>query len=188
MINLTNIDTAFQKIKPIPKTKKEVGDKKEDKDLKYYEFLRQELQKNENQKNDVIDQFLINISELDKTIKHLKKTQVKSVQDTVENLKELLIAAKNDFEKNSEYIRKLNAEEFELVKIISKTKKEQSKQVKEVTQPEKKEIKQKVDPQINLYTIYEEENPGKKAKWRGKETKVFLAWKKKYSQIVKISK
>ncbi|NVM35396.1 MAG: hypothetical protein HWN81_07360, partial [Candidatus Lokiarchaeota archaeon] len=124
LVNLTNIDTAFQKIKPIPKTKEKDGDKKEDKDLKYYEFLRQELQKNENQKNDVFEQFLINISELEKTIKHIKKTQVKSVQNTVDNLEELLIAAKKDFEKNVEFIRKLNAEEFELIKIISKTKEE----------------------------------------------------------------
>ncbi len=188
LINLTNNDTAFQKIKPIPKTKKKVVDDKKDKDLKYYEFLRQELQKNENQKNDVIDQFLINISELDKTINHIKKTHIKSVQNTVDNLKELLIAAKNDFEKNVEFIRKLNAEEFELVKIILKTKEEQSKQVKKVNQLEKKEIKKIVEPQINLYKIYEEENPGKKAVWRSKETKDFLAWKKKYGQIMKISK
>ena len=113
---------------------------------------------------------------------------MKSVQNTVENLKELLIAAKKDFEKNDEFIRKLNAEEFELVKIISKTKEEQSKQVKKVNQLEKKEIKKKVEPQINLHKIYEEENPGKKAIWRSKETKDFLAWKKKYGQIMKISK
>ena len=188
LVNLTNIDSVFQKIKPIPKTKKKVVDDKKDKDLKYYEFLRQELRKNENQKNDVFDQFLINISELDKTIKHIKKTQVKSVQDTVENLRELLITAKNDFEKNTEFIRKLDADEFELVKIISKTKEEQSKQIKKVTQLEKKEIKKTVKPQINLYKIFKEENPGKKALWRGKETKDFLAWKKKYKQIMKISK
>lgn len=188
LVNLTNIDSVFQKIKPIPKTKKKVVVDKKDKDLKYYEFLRQELRKNENQKNDVFDQFLINISELDKTINHIKKTHEKSVQNTVDNLKELLIAAKKDFEKNDEFIRKLNAEEFELVKIISKTKEEQSKQVKKVNQLEKKDIKKKVDPQINLYKIYEEENPGKKAIWRSKETKDFLAWKKKYGQIMKISK
>ncbi|MEE9377277.1 MAG: Rab family GTPase [Candidatus Lokiarchaeia archaeon] len=188
LVNLTNIDTVFQKIKPKPKTKKKVVDEKKDKDLKYYEFLKQELQKNENQKNDVFDQFLINISELDKTINHMKKTQVKSVQNTIDNLKELLIAAKIDFEKNNDFIRKLNAEEFELVKIISKTREEQSKQVKKVNQLEKKEIKKKVEPQINLYKIYEEENPGKKAIWRSKETKDFLAWKKKYGQIMKISK
>jgi len=188
LVNLTNIDTAFQKIKPIPKPKKKVVDEKKDKDLKYYEFLRQELQKNENQKNDVFDQFLINISELDKTINHIKKTHVKSVQNTVDNLKELLIAAKKDFEKNDEFIRKLNAEEFELVKIISKTKEEQSTQVKKVNQIVKKDIEKKVEPQINLYKIYEEENPGKKAIWRSKETKDFLSWKKKYGQIMKISK
>lgn len=188
LVNLANIDTAFQKIKPIIKTKKEVGDKKEDKDLKYYEFLRQELQKNENQKNDVLDQFLINISELEKTINHIKKKPVKSIQNTIDNLKELLIAAKKDFEKNVEFIRKLNLEEFELIKIVSKTKEEQSKPVKNVNQLEKKEIKKNVESKINLYKTYEKENPGKKAMWRGNETKDFLAWKKKYGQIIKISK
>ena len=35
----------------------------------------------------------------------------------------------------------------------------------------------KKDPKIELYNIYERENPGKRAVYRGKETKGFLAWK-----------
>ena len=46
-------------------------------ELKYYDFLKQELEKNGAQKNDVMDQFLINISELNKTIKHLQKSYAK---------------------------------------------------------------------------------------------------------------
>jgi small GTP-binding protein len=36
------------------------------------------------------------------------------------------------------------------------------------------------DKEENLHSIYEEENPGKKAIWRGKTTKGFLDWKENY--------
>jgi hypothetical protein len=88
--------------------------------------LRNELEKNETQKNEVMDQFLINITELDKTIKHIQKTHAKSVIDTVDNLKSLFITTKKDFESSIDLISKLNREEFELVKIISKVKEEQT--------------------------------------------------------------
>jgi len=179
LINLTNLETAFQKIKPKPEIKKEIAGEKEDKDQKYFEFLKEQLQKNEIQKKEVFDRFLITITELDKTIKHIKKTQLKAGKDTVDNLKELLITARKDFENNIEVIKKLNAEEFELVKIISKTKDQQSKPVRKISQPEIKDTKKNIVTKTNLYTIYEKENIGKKALWRGKETKNFLAWKKK---------
>jgi hypothetical protein len=73
-----------------------------------------------------MDQFLINISELDKTIKLIQKTHAKSVTDTIDNLKTLFITTKKDFESSVELISKLNREEFELVNIISKVKEEQS--------------------------------------------------------------
>ncbi len=128
LMNLINIDTVLQKIKPKPKVKKEAVVEKKDKELKYYEFLKQELQKNEIHKNKVMDRFLINLSELDKTIKHIKKSQSKSVEELIINLKDFLITAKKDFEKNVDLISKLNREEFELVKIITKFKEEHLKQ------------------------------------------------------------
>ncbi len=188
LVNLTNLETAFQKIKPKTKVKKEIAVEKEDKDLKYFEFLKEQLQKNEIQKNDVFDQFLINISELDKTIKHLKKSQSKSVKELVDNLKELLITAKIDFEKNVDLIRKLNLEEFELVKIIFKTKEEASNPERKEIKIKNKEDKKNIKPQEKLYTLYEKENPGKKALWRSKETKDYKTWKEKYGQIMNISK
>ena len=188
LVNLTNLETAFQKIKPKTKVKKEIAVEKEDKDLKYFEFLKEQLQKNEIQKNDVLDQFLINISELDKTIKHLKKSQSKSVKELVDNLKELLITAKIDFEKNVDLIRKLNLEEFELVKIIFKTKEESSNPERKEIKIKNKEDKKNIKPQEKLYTLYEKENPGKKALWRSKETKDYKTWKEKYGQIMNISK
>lgn len=188
LVNLTNLETAFQKIKLKTKVKKEIAVEKEYKDLKYFEFLQEQLQKNEIQKNDVFDQFLINISDLDKTIKHLKKSQSKSVKELVDNLKELLITAKIDFEKNVDLIRKLNLEEFELVKIIFKTKEEASNPERKEIKIKNKEDKKIIKPQEKLYTLYEKENPGKKALWRSKETKDYKTWKEKYGQIMNISK
>ncbi len=188
LVNLTNLETAFQKIKLKTKVKKEIAVEKEDKDLKYFEFLKEQLQKNEIQKNDVFDQFLINISDLDKTITHLKKSQSKSVKELVDNLKELLIIAKIDFEKNVDLIRKLNLEEFELVKIIFKTKEEASNPERKEIKIKNKEDKKIIKPQEKLYNLYEKENPGKKALWRSKETKDYKTWKEKYGQIMNISK
>ena len=126
--NLSNIDSALEKVKIKPEVKKERAVEKEIKELKYYDFLRQELEKNETQKNEVMDQFLINISELDKTIKHIQKSHAKSVIELIDNLKNLFLTTKKDFESGIELISKLNIEEFELVKIISKVKEEQSMQ------------------------------------------------------------
>ena len=127
LINLKNLDSILKKQKIKPKIKEESVEEKEIKELKYYDFLKQELENNTTQKSDIMDLFLINLSELDKTIEHLKKTHSKSVKDLIDNLKELLIITKKDFEQNVDLIAKLNREEFELVKIISKTKEEQSK-------------------------------------------------------------
>ena len=127
LINLNNLDSILKKQKIKPKVKEESVEEKEIKELKYYDFLKQELENNVTQKSDIMDLFLINLSELDKTIEHLKKPHSKSVKDLIDNLKELLIITKKDFEQNVDLIAKLNREEFELVKIISKTIEEQSK-------------------------------------------------------------
>lgn len=188
LTNAPNIDSILKNLIIKPEIKEERTVEKEIKELKYIDFLRQELEKNETQKNDMFDQFLINISELDKTIKHLKKSQSKSGKELVDNLKELLITTKIDFEKNVDLIRKLNLEEFELVKIISKTKEEASNPERKEIKIKNKEDKKNIKPQEKLYTLYEKENPGKKALWRGKETKDYETWKEKYGQIMNISK
>ncbi|MFX0005338.1 MAG: Rab family GTPase [Promethearchaeota archaeon] len=122
--NLNNLDSVLKKPKIKPKIKEKEGEDKEIKELKYFDFLKQELEKNSNHKINIMDQFLINLSELEKTINHIKKTHSKSPESLINSLKELLINAKKDFEQNIDYIEKLNREEFELVKIISKTKEE----------------------------------------------------------------
>ena len=125
IININNIDSVLKKYIRKPKGKEENTEEKEITELKYYDFLKQELKKNVAQKNDILDQFLINLSELDKTVKHIQKSHIKSVRALIDNLKELFITSKRDFDKGLDLLAKLNREEFELVKIISKTKKNQ---------------------------------------------------------------
>jgi len=126
--NLSNIDLVLEEVKIKPKVKKKTKSEKEIKELKYYDFLIQELEKNETQKNDVMDQFLINIKELEKKINILQKSRSKSVEYLVDSLKYLFITTMKDFESSIELISKLNIEEFELVNIISKVKEEKSAQ------------------------------------------------------------
>ena len=125
LVNLNNLDVILKKQEISPKIKEVSIEEKETKELKFYDFLKKELENNSIQKLEIIDTFLINLSELSKTIMKLKKTYSKSVNDLIYNLRELLIIAKKDFENNFEIIEKLKREEFELVKIILKTKEEQ---------------------------------------------------------------
>ena len=126
--NLSNIDLVLEEVKIKPKVKKKTKSEKEIKELKYYDFLIQELEKNEIQKNEVMDQFLFNITELEKTINIIQKSHSKSVVNLVESLKDLFITTKRDFESSIELISKLNIEEFELVNIILKVKEDKSAQ------------------------------------------------------------
>ncbi len=126
VINVTDIDSVLTKYKQIPKEKDENIEEKEIHEIKYYDFLKQEIEKNALHKNEVMDQFLINLSELDKTINHIKKTYSKSAIDLINNLKNLFITTKKDFEVSVDTLSKLNIEEFELVNIISKVKDDQS--------------------------------------------------------------
>ncbi|UCD01201.1 MAG: GTP-binding protein [Promethearchaeota archaeon] len=127
LINLKNIDKVFQKVEPKLKVKKATDIEKKDKDLVYYDFLKQELNNNDIQKNEVMDRFLINLTELNKTIQHIKKSQSTSVEESFIDLKDFLMNAKKEFEMNLELMTKLNREEFELVKIITKFREEHSK-------------------------------------------------------------
>jgi small GTP-binding protein len=124
LINTKNLESNLKKYIGKPKAEEKSIDENEVKELKYIDFLKQELDKNTSQKTNLMDQFLINLSELEKTIDHVKKLHSKSPESLISSLKELLITAKKDFEQNVESLEKLNIEEFELVKIISKTKEE----------------------------------------------------------------
>ncbi|MFW9987803.1 MAG: Rab family GTPase [Candidatus Odinarchaeota archaeon] len=130
LIKITEIDSVLENIEPKPKLVEEEKvvekEEKEDKEIKYYEFLRKELDQNELQRLEVTDRFLISLSELEDTIKHLKKSKTTSLIGLIDDLKKILISAKKEFEKNADLMIKLNSEEFELMKVISKFNEEQS--------------------------------------------------------------
>ncbi len=63
-----------------------------------------------------------------------------------------------------------------LPEVKKKPKPTKIKEVKVVAKPIKR------DPKIELYNKYEKKNPGKRAVYRGKETKGFLEWKEKYEK------
>ncbi|MFX0082252.1 MAG: Rab family GTPase [Candidatus Hodarchaeota archaeon] len=120
ILNLNSINSALNKHKSIPKATAEDSTEDKSSELKYQEFIQQELSKVGDQKENVLDQFLINLSELEKALTHIKKSHIKSVDEVVDNLQSLLITSKIDFEKNLELIQKLNREENELMIISSK--------------------------------------------------------------------
>lgn len=124
---LTNINTIESVIEKMSlKSESKTIDFTEDdtNELKYQEFIQQEIYKVRNQKNDILDQFLINLSEFEKALTHIKKTHIKSTGEMVDALRNLLITSKNDFEQNIKLIQKLNLEEHELMIINSKLKTE----------------------------------------------------------------
>jgi len=124
IINLKSIDSVLEKLKSIPKTKAEGSLEKDKSDLKYHEFIQQELLKVGQQKDNIHDQFLIDLSELDKTLTHIKKLSIKSTSDVIDNLKNLLKTSIKNFEQNLDLIQKLNREENELMIIRSELKNE----------------------------------------------------------------
>ncbi len=82
-------------------------------------------------------------------------------------------------EQQSPEIHKEIKQESKPLEVISKTK-PRSKPAKLNLKTIKVESKHiNIDQKIELYDKYEKTNPGKKAVFRGKETKSFLEWKKK---------
>ncbi|MFX1529723.1 MAG: Rab family GTPase [Promethearchaeota archaeon] len=122
--SLKSIDSVLEKLKSIPKKKAEISPKKDTNELKYHEFIQQEVLKVGQQKDNIHDQFLIDLSELDKALTHIQKSSIKSTSDVIYNLKNVLTISKKDFEQNLDLIQKLNREENELMIILSKLKNE----------------------------------------------------------------
>lgn len=124
IVNLKSIDSALEKLKSIPKAEVELSTENDTSELKYHEFIQQELHKVGYQKDNILDQFLINLSELEKALTHVRKSHIKSTGEVIDNLRDLLTTSKKDFEQNLELIQKLNREENELMIISSKLKNE----------------------------------------------------------------
>ncbi|MFX1375951.1 MAG: Rab family GTPase [Promethearchaeota archaeon] len=129
LVNLKSIDYALGELTSIVESKADDSIKDDTSELKYHEFIQEELYKVGNQKDNIHDQFLINLSELEKALNHVKKTQIKSAGQVIETIRDLLTNSKNDSEKNIELIQKLNREETELMIINSKLKNEKKTQV-----------------------------------------------------------
>lgn len=124
VININTIDSTLEKMSPSSDTQTIESKQDDTSELKYHEFIRQEIHKVRNQKDDLLHQFLINLSEFEKALTYIKRTYIKSTEEMVDALRNLLITSKNDFEQNIELIQKLNLEEQELMIINSKLKTE----------------------------------------------------------------
>jgi small GTP-binding protein len=134
LITLKSIDKALESLKSAPKLKTKDSSNDEVSELKYGEFIQQEIDKVRHQKDNIIDQFLINLSELDKALIHIKKSHIKSAEEIIDTLKNLLTSSKNDIEQNIVFIEKLNREENELMIINSQLKKENEENHKDSIQ------------------------------------------------------
>ncbi len=124
LVNINSIDSELKKIKSKPKFKTESPIEIEDTELKYYEFIQQELKKVELEKINSLDEFLINLSELEKAITHLKKSHIKSVEEAINGMKNLLLTSQKESESNLDVLQKLNREENELLIIGNKLRQE----------------------------------------------------------------
>ncbi|MHA1913638.1 MAG: Rab family GTPase [Promethearchaeota archaeon] len=121
ILRLKSIDTTLKelksKIKPEP-----LGENTKNKE-NYYEFIQKEISKVSNEKSRTLNQFLPKISEFEKALKLLKKSNIKSVSKITNNLRSLLNMSKKDFEHGLELIQRLDREENELMIIQAKIKK-----------------------------------------------------------------
>jgi len=124
LINLKSIDSILKSMKIETKHKPKDSTDDEISELKYNEFVQQEIDKVRHQKDNILDQFLINLSELEKTLAHIKKSNFKSTGEVIDTLTNLLNSSKSDSEQNNELLQKLNREENELMIINSQLKKE----------------------------------------------------------------
>ncbi|MHA2394498.1 MAG: Rab family GTPase [Promethearchaeota archaeon] len=120
LVKLSALDSFLKNVEQTSPTNIDEPETTEDKELKYYEFIQQELHKAVQQKSDIFDQFLINLSELEKALKHLKKSKIKIIDGVTNNLKNLLTTSKNELEGKIKLIYKLNREENELAIISSR--------------------------------------------------------------------
>ena len=154
LVNLNSIDQKHRDLQPRIK-KVDIPSQEEDKEKKYHEFIQQELIKISNQKGNLTDKFLENITEMERKLNQLKKQNIKSSPEVVEKLKISVESSKKNCEQQLETLIKLNREEKELLIISSKVREDKladlpkkvliSQKIKEST-PRSKLPKVKVKP------------------------------------------
>jgi len=108
-----------------------IQEKEEKTELEYHDFIKQELHKVEYQKNEILDKFLINLAELEKSLTYIKKSHIKSVGEVIKNLKDLFISSEKESKEYYELVQKLNREENELMIIVNKFKGEKQELITE---------------------------------------------------------
>jgi small GTP-binding protein len=131
LVTLSTIESKYQDLKSKIKT----PDKSipiETKEEKYFSFIQQELQKVINKKRNIRENFIKNITDLEKKINKLKKDGFKSVIDFVDKLKFSLENSKKNCENATENLLRLSREENELMIISLKSKKEKEESITEV--------------------------------------------------------
>ena len=173
-VDLASIDSALGKKKSKPKVTNGVTSLVETtgSELANFNLIQEELKKIEGLKSDVFVNFYENLSEVEELVNYSKNLKIFLVKDSLDSLNEQLITIKDDFELDLDSITNLEKEENEFMKILTEIKDTKEKAQSAVT-----------ISNDELYKIYKAENPRKKAIWRGKETKGFIEWRKKYLEI-----
>ncbi len=118
IINLSNIDTVSDEIELQIKSAKTDALFAE-KGIINYSLLQSELKKIEDQKLKLKNDFIKKLTEANELVNYVKKSNIKSVEGTVNNLKDQLIIMQNNFEESLDYLEKLENEKINLIKIIN---------------------------------------------------------------------
>ncbi|MFX1338903.1 MAG: Rab family GTPase [Promethearchaeota archaeon] len=190
-IDLSNIDTFLKnKKKKVKQIKKEkVSFDNNERNIENYKFLQEELEKIEIQRNKIKKNFLTDLIEIEELMIFLKKSSIGSVKSSINTLKEQLTDMSKEFQSNLNSIRTLVKEKSFVLKAkaeIPLTSEEEIELIPEQEISKEVSVKSKSTkdiPQNDLYLLYENENPKKKALWRGKETKGFLEWKNNLEKV-----
>ncbi len=141
IINLNNVDTISEEIESqIKSAKTDAFFADPGKGIINYSLLQSELKKIEAQKLKLKNDFLKELTEVEELINYVIKSNIKSVEETVNNLNDQLTVMQLDFEKSLDSLEKLENEEVSVISVINEGR--SLKEEKEELKPAKKEIKQ----------------------------------------------
>ena len=210
VIDLANIDILLLKEKVKPKLPKidTISAEPEEIEINIYHDVLKELNKIDFDRKGIFDKFYSILSELEETLKYLRKSTSKSVTRSIEDFGEQLIVIGDKIESDLNYLSYLEKEENtvidrlseipEIIVVPDKPKIHvEKKEIKIETKPQKiisdqkivkKEVQVREPPgkvvvEKNLYIQFENLFPEKKAILGGKETIEFLDWMNVYLGI-----
>jgi small GTP-binding protein len=119
LVNLISIDLKHHDLKPKIKIA-DVPSQEEDKEKKYQDFIQQEIEKISLQKIALSDKFIETIVKLENEINQLKRKNIKSSLELIDELVKSLRISQSNGEQYLELLIKLKREENELLIISSK--------------------------------------------------------------------